>query len=321
MDMTKKIFEDNLQDSDKSLHGIIYCIKNGSDANRILDGEINFIKELNKIYGNSDILTIAFTQSLNQDDDKIKERMNELREKINNKKIEIIPVNSKKEKINIINQKITIPQFGLNELKNTMINNSKNIINANLKYAAKVQIKDYFFSKIKEKFITMINQFKKQEFENIFSKGCEKIIRSLLMLETTEKLDINFNFKSFDKLILELIEKLKIKIIKNLKKQYTNKCLEKMNDRFIILNAKYNNPLKWEQWLEQYFINIKLKEYFEKRINDEVYKITFEKAYIFFLKISKKFIGENICNNVTDEEIRDLVNKNTHNILKKILKK
>ena len=169
--------------------------------------------------------------------------------------------------------------------------------------------------------ITMINQFKKQEFENIFSKGCEKIIRSLLMLETTEKLDINFNFKSFDKLILELIEKLNIKIIKNLKKQYTNKCLEKMNDRFIILNAKYNNPLKWEQWLEQYFINIKLKEYFEKRINDELYKITFEKAYIFFLKISKKFIGENICNNVTDEEIRDIVNKNTHNILKKILKK
>jgi len=320
-EIVKKTFEDNLQDSNKSLHGIIYCIKHGSDANRIEEGEINFIKELNSIYGNSNILTIVLTQVLSKNSKHNLERMNQIREELNNKNIEIIPVRAKEEKIEICDKKNTVKQIGLIELKNTMIKNSKKIISANLKYAAKVKIKEEYCSIIKNQYNLMIKKIKKEEFQNTFSAEFEKILRNLLIFEKSEKFDIKFNLEDLDKNISELIEKLNIKIMKNLMKKNKRKCMDKLKDSFIILNGKYNNAIKFDDWMEEYFFKIKFEEYFKKIINDEIHKIVFTKASIFFMKKCKELLEENISKNITDEEIGDLVDKNTENILKKILKK
>ena len=69
------------------MHGIIYYISNGSSETRILEEKINYIKELNKLYDEDDILTILFTKSLNEITE---ERKCLLQEELNNENIEII---------------------------------------------------------------------------------------------------------------------------------------------------------------------------------------------------------------------------------------
>ena len=88
----KETFDQNLNNPERSLHGILYCIKNEPGDNRIEKGEIQFIKDLNKLYGDGDIVIIVFTQSAIQDS---KERKRQLKEKLNNENIEIIQIQVK----------------------------------------------------------------------------------------------------------------------------------------------------------------------------------------------------------------------------------
>ena len=115
-DDIKKEFEKHLKDPENSLHGILYCIKNGNSDNRIEDGEIKFIKALNKLYGEGDILIIVFTQSVKNKKD-TEDRKKMLREKIDNDNIEIISLLGKDTPIEIADdQFITIKAFGMNKL-------------------------------------------------------------------------------------------------------------------------------------------------------------------------------------------------------------
>ena len=314
--LVKKTFEDNLQDSDKSLHGIIYCIKNGSDANRILDGEINFIKELNDIYGNSDILTIAFTQSLDQNNEKIKERMNELREKMNNNEIEIIPVHAKEEKIKIYNQEIIVPQFGLIELKNTMMKNSKKIIMAHLKYSTKKIMIEYYKNNIKEIYNEMDNKYKIYEFNNTFIKESEIILKNLF--EENNLIDINFDFTDIEKYILDNIEKMNEKIKNILIEKYEDKSINKIYENFNNFNLKYDKKLN-DNNMKEYFIS-KFNEFFENEITKKISKIITGKSLKIFLDKSIDIICELISNNISNEELEDLVKYNINNLLAKINK-
>ena len=88
----QRLFNENLDDPKNSLHGILYCINNGTSSHKIEDGEIKFIQELNKLYYENDILIIVFTQSTNPKTDEKKEQ---LRQALNNDKIEIVDVLAK----------------------------------------------------------------------------------------------------------------------------------------------------------------------------------------------------------------------------------
>ena len=74
------------------LYGIEYYIKKDNDSNRIEEGENDFIIQFNNLYGNRDILTVVFTQSLNK---KTEERKTELFKDLNNENTEIIDVFTK----------------------------------------------------------------------------------------------------------------------------------------------------------------------------------------------------------------------------------
>lgn len=59
-----KIFGEMLINPDKSLHRILYYVKNGDGDTRILIENINFVNELIKLYGEEKLI-IIFTQSIN----------------------------------------------------------------------------------------------------------------------------------------------------------------------------------------------------------------------------------------------------------------
>ena len=314
-DLIKNIFKENLNKKD-SLHGILYC-RRVHDV-RIEEGEIEYIKELNNLYGNSDILTIVFTQSLDEEEN---ETMEELRKELNNNGIDIIKVNSKKIIKKIFGKQFEIPEFGIDKLFNSMMKNAKKIISANLKHSVKIRIKEKYIENNKQKYNEMVKKFKNHEFGNICTKEFELILRDFLIIQKIKDIKINFNFRELEKVILNYIQIINTTtIIKQLKKIYEEKSMDKINDAFINLNAKYDNILTYDNWKEQYNFYQKFEEYLEPKINEDIYKFVVEKASLIFLEKCKEFFSEIISDNVTDEEIEDLVNTSVNKILKKMNK-
>ena len=304
-------FEKNLKDPEKSLHGIIYCTNAG--VKRIEDREIEFIKELNNLYGNSDILTIVFTQSINENEDiKIKQ----LSEKLNNDKIDIIPVNSKKKIMKIYNQEIELPQFGIDKLTNSMMKNSKKIVKANLKYSTKILIKEKYLLNTKEQFNEMDKKYKNNEFGNNFTNECETIIKNLFTDLNFNCRDLNLNFGKLEKDINDYIEKLNGKIKKNFTEKYKEKGLYKLSKEFSNFNNKYENQLNDSSMIEHF--NIKFDDFFETKIIEEIRKVILGKVFQIFMEKTRDILSEMISDNVTDNEVEDQVNSNVERLLKKI---
>ena len=84
-----------MENPEKSLHGILYCINNGRFARRIEKEEIDFILELNWLYGKNDILIIVFTQSINPETEV---RIKQLHQGLNIDKLKLLKYLLKKWK-------------------------------------------------------------------------------------------------------------------------------------------------------------------------------------------------------------------------------
>jgi len=318
-ELVQKTFEDNLQDPNKSLHGIIFCINSGSSCNRIEDSEINFIKELNGIYGNSNILTMAFTRALSSTSTQIKERIKELQEKLNNKEIEIIPVNSKYKLQQICDQKIPVPQFGLIELKEAMLKNSKKIIMAHLKYSTKKVMIEYYKTSTKEIFNAIENKLNNNEFENSFIKEAENIIKKLFDETMINFSDINIDFSNLEKDITGQIESMNEKVKNILIEKYEDKGIIKLNDAFNSLNSKYDNKLNDSNSKENF--NNKFEEFCENEVTNKISKVIIGEFLKIFLNKSFEIISELISDNISEEDLEGLANTNIDNLLAKINKK
>ena len=303
--MVEKTFVENLDNPEKSLHGILYCINNGSSSHKIEKGEIDFIIELNRLYGESDILTIVFTQSLNE---KTEERIKELKEELKNDKIEIIPVLAKEFKIKMGTFEQTIPSQGIPELKEIMKKKCRNkLVKCNLKQIVKKKIKDKFEKIIEEDYDKLESKIKSKEFEKSLKDECDLITKKLL-----GRLEINYNKMDdiLDKYInKEQMDKIKNQLFENNKNDFFNGLYEEFN----IINQKYGNMLSN---FSQKEIIKKFDDFFKKNIIKYINDIYFENASLIIIKKLKEFFGEIISENIKDEDINDLVNSNLNNIIK-----
>ena len=309
-EVIKKTFDENLKDPKKSLHGILYCINNGNSANRIEEGEIAFILELNRIYANCDILTIVFTQSANENTET---RIKELKECLNNENIEIIPIVAKDLNLKIGKMNITIPKYGLEELIESMKKNAKKIVLANLKEITRKEIQQKYKKNINMKYNEIEKKLNDYDFEKNITKEFKTILKELFI-------DININFDDLVKVLLDYKEQLNEKIMEYFKKQYKDKSMNKINKEYLNINTTYNNQLVYDSSYEEYNFITKFEEFFKDKINESVNNILLGKASLIFLKRSKDFFSEILSENIKDEEIEDLANSNVEKILKKINK-
>ena len=307
--MIQETFDENLEDPQNSLHSILYCISNGIDSNRIGNEEIQLIGELNKLYGKNDILSIVFTQSLNNNTEK---RKNQLKNYLNKENIEIIDILAKDYTIELGNQNIKINSFGLDNLISSIKKNAKKVVIANLKQITKIKMKKKYIENTTIKYNEIKKKIRNHEFERTFTRECRFIIKNLF-----ENLDLNFD--NIERVISKYIKKLKIKIINEIKNKNKEKSIDKIDEQFIIFNAKYDNLLKPNSHdYEEYFINENIEKYFMPKINEEVNKIVLEKASLIFMENIRKYFSEVISENVKDEEIEYLAISNVEKILKKI---
>ena len=132
-------FDENFENLGKSLHGILYCMNNAPYMTRFEEGEIKFILELNKLYGENDKLIIVFTQSLNAHTEA---KIEHLRQLLQNDKIEIVAVLAKDQKMKIMKKEYIINASGIDELKRVMKKKCENkLVKYNLKQIVKKKIK------------------------------------------------------------------------------------------------------------------------------------------------------------------------------------
>ena len=304
----EKTFVENLDNPEKSLHGILYCIKNGTASNKIEKGEIDFILELNRLYGDNDILIIVFTQSLNTNTEL---RKKQLKEALKNDKIEIIEVLAKDFTFQYESWKneITIPAFGIEELKEAMIKKSENkLVKCNLKQIIKKKIKDKFEKEIEEDYDKLEEKIKGKEFEKTLKDESEFLVKKLV-----GRLDINF--ENLDDVISKYISHEKTDEIKNeLLKENKSDFFDELYDVFNEINEKYGKILTNFSNKE---ITKKFDDYFKKNILKYIKNIYFEKASLVILKKCKDFLADIISNNVTDEDVDNLIKTNLNNALKK----
>jgi ABC-type dipeptide/oligopeptide/nickel transport system ATPase subunit len=303
----QRLFNENLDDPKNSLHGILYCINNGSSSQRILPQEIEFILELNKLYNDSDILIIVFTQSMNP----ITERRKiELRQELNNDKIEIIPVLAKDFEFEYPNgTKFKMPAYGINNLIDIMKEKCKNkLIKCNTKQIAQRKMKEQFENDIKDKTLEINNKIRNHEFKNTLKEQFEFIIKELFD-------DVNLNFEYLEQIILEIKNKINIYKL-YLFEEIKDKSHSQLYKGFNIINEKYNKKLDdfkiEETFREEY------NEYYKTNIEEYIKKIIFENVSIKFLEKCKAFFAELICSDIKDEEIDDIVKSNLDNIFKNI---
>ena len=309
-DDIKKEFEKHLKDPENSLHGILYCIKNGNSDNRIEDGEIKFIKALNKLYGEGDILIIVFTQSVKNKKD-TEDRKKMLREKIDNDNIEIISLLGKDTPIEIADdQFITIKAFGMNKLIEAIGKKcEKNLVKCNIKQIAKQKIIEEYQSDIGAKSEEILKKLENFEIQNTFNEECKYIVKYLIG-------DLNLNFQSLDIMITIKIDESK-KFIKNkiLEDNKGNWSL-KLFQEFKKIDSKYDKQLDDSTVTED--LTEKFDEYFDTTIKKYIQKIFYKNAANIFINKIKKLFSEIICNNIQDSDIKDLVSSNVRNIMKKI---
>ena len=312
LDEIKKLiqdtFDENLKDPQKSLHGILYCIKNGNDANRIEAGEIKFIKDLDKLNGNCDILTIIFTQSLNNQTEK---RIKELKEALNNDNIEIISVLAKDFELKIENQTIKFPAYGLDKLIASIKKNAKKIVKANLKQITKNKLKNEYIETTNTKYDDIKRKIKNQEFESTFAGECKVILENLIG-------NLDLKFDGLERVVSDFIEKLNFEVKKKFIDENQSKGLTKLYEEFGNLNTEYEGQIKDSSIKESFCI--KLNNFYDTKIIEEVRKIILENASLLFIEKSRDFLSEIISDNVKDEEVDDVANSTLDHILEKINK-
>jgi hypothetical protein len=306
--MIQDTFDENLKEPQKSLHGILYCIKNGNDANRIEAGEIKFIKDLDKLNGNCDILTIILTQSLNNQTEK---RIKELKEALNNDNIEIISVLAKDFELKIENQTIKIPAFGLDKLITSIKKNAKKIVKANLKQITKNKLKNEYIETTNTKYDDIKRKIKNQEFESTFAGECKVILENLIG-------NLDLKFDGLERVVSDFIEKLNFEVKKKFIDENQSKGLTKLYEEFGNLNTEYEGEIKDSSIKESFCI--KLNNFYDTKIIEEVRKIILENASLLFIEKSRDFLSEIISDNVKDEEVDDVANSTLDHILEKINK-
>ena len=174
----EKTFVENLDNPEKSLHGILYCINDSFSASKIEKGEIDFILELNRLYGDNDILIIVFTQSLNSNTEL---RKKQLKEALKNDNIEMLEVLAKDYPLNPKIKDMTITAFGIKELKEVMIKKSENkLVKCNLKQIIKKKIKDKFEKDIEKDYDKLEEKIKGKEFEKTLKDESEFLVKKLI---------------------------------------------------------------------------------------------------------------------------------------------
>lgn len=301
----EKAFIENLENPEKSLHGILYCINNGSSQTRIENGEIEFILGLNRLYGENDILIIVFTQSLNE---RTEERKKELRDYLKNDKIEIIDVLAKDFHLKLGKFEHTIPAYGIPELKEVMMEKCKNkLVKCNLKQIVKKKIKDKFNQSTAEDYNKLISKINSKEFEPSLREECERIVKSLVG-------NIDINFYNLNDILTrytnkDKMEEIKKELLEKNKSAFYDELFEEFND----INQKYGNKLTNFSMKE---IFGKFGDYFNNNISKDIVNIYFEKASLIFIEKCKEFFGEIIGTNVRDEDIENLVNSSLNNKFK-----
>ena len=300
-------FNENLEyHPEKSLHGILYCINNGSSSNRIEDGEIKFIQELNKLYHENDILIIVFTQSTNAKTDEKKEQ---LRQALNNDKIEIVDVLAKDLKMKLGKQEILIEAYGIDELRELMKKKCKDkLLKCNLKQIVMKKIKQKYDEDINESYEEIKGKLKSHIFENTMQEECDMIIKKLIG-------NLNLDFNNLDEILSKYSDKEKLDEIKN-KFLGLNKGIffEELSVLFNSINEKFNNMLPNVNLME--IINKKFNDYFKLNFTKYIKHLYLEKSSFICIEKLKEFIRELICQNIKDKDIDELVNSNVNNINK-----
>ena len=298
-------FIENLENPDKSLHGILYCINNGSTVTRIEDGEIKFILELNKLYGESDILIIVFTQSMNN---KTEDKIKQLRESLKNDKIEIVEVLAKDETIKTKKSEIVVEAFGIDELKNIMKKKCENkLVKCNLKQIVKKKIKKKYEENINGNYEQIKKMLKSNKYEKTLSEECDMIIQKLIG-------NLNFNFEGLDEIMSkynnkEKLDEIKNKLYEQNKVNFNNELFEEFN----AINEKYGNQLSNFSNRE---IHKKFDDYFASNIIGYINQLYFGSVCSRLLEKFKEYFSEIISASIKDEEIDKLVKSNMNNILK-----
>ena len=309
--MIIKIFDGSLKDPKRSLHGILYCINNGTGQTKISNEEIFFIQELKKLNGSINNLIIVFTQTINKNE----KRKNELKQQLNNNNIEIVEILARDVELKFGNKNLNVKANGIDKLYEIMKKKyNKNMVSEHLKQIIKTKIKENFSIDNNNKYIEMKKNIKNCVFEKNVLKEFQFIVNNLIGV-----CDLNLNCDKLDKIIFNYTEIIKKQIINTLLSQNKNKIMEKIKQEFIIINAKYDNTLKniFDAY-EEAILKSKFEEYFIPKIKEEIEKLILEKIYLIFLEESKNILSEKISENVKNEEINDLVDLNIEKILKKI---
>ena len=299
-------FDKNLKEPQNSLHGILYCIRNGTGDNKLLKEEIQLIKELDKLNGNHDILTIIFTQSFNHNTEK---RIEVLKEALNNDNIEIISMLAKDYELKIANQSIKFPAFGLDKLIASMKKNAQKIVKKNLKQIVKNKIKNGFIEVTSAKYDDIKRKIKLQEFESTFTKECELILGNLIG-------NLNLNFDGLEKVVSDFIEKLNLDVKNKFIDENQSNGLNKLNKEFWKMNDNYDRQIK-DPSLKDNFMT-KLHNYNDKKVMEDARKIILEKASLLFIEKSIELFSEIISDNVEDEDVENIVNSTLDNIFANI---
>ena len=216
----EEAYKDYSIEPGKAPNCILYCIKNGCNDYKFEEGEINFIKELNKLYGD-DNLIIVFTQSINSKA-KTRERKNRLKQELNNNNIEIIELIASNYDLEIGEEIITINSFGLDNLINTMKNKYKIILKKYIKHMIQNKLKEIYMFDISKNSKEIIEKLENKDFENTYNEEFKYIFRKLYG-------DLKIDFEDLDKIITEesknfienkIFEENKEKLVKEFKRIY-----------------------------------------------------------------------------------------------------
>ena len=307
----KKAIEDTfdkyLQDPEKTLHGILYCIKNNEGDKRIEEGEIQFIRELNKIYSDGDILIIVFTQSTNQNSEK---RKKQLKEKLNNPNIEIIEVIAKDIPFKINGKDDVIKKRGLENLIEAMKKKcKKQLVKCNIKQIAKKSLQEKFLKDIRVKSEEITRKINEYDISNNFDEECKYILTNLIC-------ELNLSFENLSQLISKIIDNSKKDVKTKILDEYKEIWEIKLEKAFRVINKEYDKLLDDSSIEDD--LNDEFNEYFKNNVEADIKKLIIAKASLMFIEKIKTFFGGLICDDIKDEEIEDVVKKNLEHVFNKI---
>ena len=307
----KKAIEDTfdkyLQDPEKTLHGILYCIKNNEGDKRIEEGEIQFIRELNKIYTDGDILIIVFTQSTNQNSEK---RKKQLKEKLNNPNIEIIEVIAKDIPFKIDGKDCVIKKRGLENLIEAMKKKcKKQLVKCNIKQIAKKSLQEKFLKDIRVKSEEITRKINEYDISNNFDEECKYILTNLIC-------ELNLSFENLSQLISKIIDNSKKDVKTKILDEYKEIWEIKLEKAFRVINKEYDKLLDDSSIEDD--LNDEFNEYFKNNVEADIKKLIIAKASLMFIEKIKTFFGGLICDDIKDEEIEDVVKKNLEHVFNKI---